>query len=393
MRAGIRDDHGGSSLPGSTKITMPSVLITQEHMPAFRVGFYEILRRKLAAEGVKLDVIYAPNQRNTFVTAEVDWAIKVPIHWLRGKIGWQPVLRHCLGRDLVVVQQETKYLVNPVLQLWSKLGGPKVAYWGHGKNFQAADPDSRGERIKAWLSRHVDWWFAYNRLSGDAVRAIGFPNDRITEVMNSIDTALLRRTMEETSPQTLIDLKKELHIDSQQVAVYTGGLYKAKRIEFLLQAALAIRERVPDFHLIVIGHGPDEAIIKAAAAKHPWIHPVGPKDDRGKVPYWMISKLLLVPGLVGLVVVDALALGVPLITTDYPFHSPEIDYLVNGGNGLLVPCGEDSRIYADAVSDLLEDEAKRLLLAETARRDGERYSFDAMAANFTEGVMRCLSQR
>jgi len=372
---------------------MPSVLIIQEHMPAFRVGFYEILREKLAAEGVRLDLIYAPNQRNTFVTAEVDWAIRVPILWIGGKIGWQPVLRYCRGRDLVVVQQETKYLVNPVLQLWSKFGGPKVAYWGHGKNFQTSDTTSLEGRVKAWLSRRVDWWFAYNRLSGDAVRDLGFPNKQITEVMNAIDTTLIRKTMAETSPDSLRAHKARLGIESEHVAVYTGGLYKAKRIDFLIDSAVKIREQIADFHLIVIGHGPDAGLVEAAAASHPWIHAVGPKNDREKVPYWMISKLLLIPGLVGLVIVDALALGVPLVTTDYPFHSPEIDYLRSGQNGLLVHCGEDAKAYAHAVCALLKDEPTRLGLAETAKSDGGRYSFEAMATNFAEGVMRCLTLR
>lgn len=372
---------------------MPSILIIQEHMPAFRVGFYEILRGKLAAEGVKLDLIYAPNQRNTFVTAEVDWAIRVPIRWIGGKAGWQPVLKYCRNRDLVIVQQETKYLINPLLQLWSIFGGPKVAYWGHGKNFQSPATGSLENLLKAWLSRHVDWWFAYNHLSGNAVRDLGFPDERITEVMNSIDTALIRKTKAETSSEALFALKTQLGIDSDRVAVYTGGLYKAKRIDFLIDAALRIRERIPDFHLIVIGHGPDSGLVEAAAASHPWIHPVGPKDDREKVPYWMISKLLLIPGLVGLVIVDAMALGVPLVTTDYPFHSPEIDYLENGVNGLLVHCGENPDIYAETVADLLDDAPKLLHLAEAARRDGDRYSFDAMATNFADGVLSCLSQR
>lgn len=372
---------------------MPSALIIQEHMPAFRVGFYEILREKLAAEGVRLDLIYAPNQRNTFVTAEVDWAIRVPILWIGGKIGWQPVLRYCRGRDLVVVQQETKYLVNPVLQLWSKFGGPKVAYWGHGKNFQTSDTTSLEGRVKAWLSRRVDWWFAYNRLSGDAVRDLGFSNKQITEVMNAIDTTLIRKTMAETSPDSLRAHKARLGIESEHVAVYTGGLYKAKRIDFLIDSAVKIREQLADFHLIVIGHGPDAGLVEAAAASHPWIHAVGPKNDREKVPYWMISKLLLIPGLVGLVIVDALALGVPLVTTDYPFHSPEIDYLRSGQNGLLVHCGEDAKAYAHAVCALLKDEPTRLGLAETAKSDGGLYSFEAMATNFAEGVMRCLALR
>ncbi len=372
---------------------MPSVLIIQEHMPAFRVGFYEILRKKLAAEGVDLGLIYAPNQRNTFVTAEVEWAVKIPIRWLCGKIGWQAVLGHCREKNLVIVQQETKYLVNPVLQLWRKFGGPKIAYWGHGKNFQAHDPYSSGERIKAFIAKHVDWWFAYNRLSAKAVQTTGFPGERITEVMNAVDTRLLRETHASTTIDDLSALRKSLFIDSENVAVYTGGLYPLKRIDFLLKAAMRIRNLVPDFHLIVIGKGPDEVKVRDASNHLPWIHAVGPKSDAAKVPYWMISKLLLMPGGVGLVALDALALGVPMVTTRNRLHGPEIDYLEHGRNGWMVEDGENVNSYADAVVELLMNESSRLQLAQNAQHDGYLYSFENMATNFAEGVMRCLALR
>jgi glycosyltransferase involved in cell wall biosynthesis len=371
---------------------MPSVLIIQEHMPAFRVRFYDILREKLAAEGVKLDLIYAPNQRNTFVTGEVGWAIRVPIRWFGSKLGWQPALRHCRGKDLVVVQQETKYLVNPLLQLWSGFGGPKIAYWGHGRNFQARNKHSRAERFKAWLSKRVDWWFAYNNLSAQAVIETGFPEERITSVMNAVDTLVLRQTQASTTTADLDALRQQLGITSSNVAVYTGGLYKSKRLAFLLETADRVKERIPDFHLIVIGAGPDAEIIEEAAKTRPWLHAVGSKSDKEKTPYWMISKLVLIPGLVGLVVVDSFAFGVPLVTTDYPFHSPEIDYLNSGKNGLIVRCGEDAEAYAAAVARLLEDEETRSRLAAVAKADGARYSLENMATNFADGVMQCLGR-
>ena len=361
-------------------------------MPAFRVGFYEILRGKLAAEGVRLDLIYAPNQRNTFVTAEVDWAIPVPIRWFGKRIGWQPVLKYCQSADLVVIQQETKYLINPILQLWSKFGGPKIAYWGHGKNFQSTNPNSLEERIKRWLSKRVDWWFAYNRLSASAVRANGFPSERVTEVMNSIDTKVIKNARAETSAETLKELKRDLGIDSSRVAVYTGGLYPLKRIGFLLEAADIIRSIISDFHLIVIGHGPDAGLVERATATRPWIHSTGPKSDIEKVPYWMLSSILLMPGGVGLVALDSLVLGVPMVTTNNRLHGPEIDYLSNGRNALIVDCGDDVGAYAEEVARLLTDQKELERLTQNAELDAASYSFENMGENFANGVLRCLGK-
>jgi glycosyltransferase involved in cell wall biosynthesis len=371
---------------------MPTVLIIQEHMPAFRVPFYERLHELLAERGVALRLIYAPNQRNTFLKRELSWAEPVAMRWF-GPLAWQPVLAKCAGQDLVIVQQEMKYAANPLLQIWGRLGGPKVAYWGHGKNFQKPPETGAAGIIKRFVSRQVDWWFAYNDLSARVVADLGFPAERITSVGNAVDTTGMRKRREALAPEDLAALRGTYGMQSENIAVYTGGLYPNKRIDFLLEAAGKIRATIPDFELIIIGDGPERAKVTEAARQQPWIHDIGPKGDDGKVPFWALAKLLLMPGLVGLVVVDSFALGVPLVTTDFPFHSPEIDYLKDGENGCIVNCGEDAGAYADAVISLLRDPERLAALKEGATRSSEFHTIENMAASFAEGVMRCLSDR
>jgi len=368
---------------------MPSVLIIQEHLPAFRVPFYQKLRENLAASGVDLRLIYATNQRNTFLKGQLAWATAVPIRWL-GPLAWQPVLRQARKADLVVFQQESKYIVNPLLQVLAKIGWPPVAYWGHGRNFQAPVGTGYSTRLKNFLATKVHWWFAYNDLSARVVRELGYPADRITSVGNAIDTTGLIERHASLTKEELDTVRNELGLKSQNIAVYTGGLYPNKRIDFLVEAALLIRQQIPDFELIVIGDGPDRPRISAAAYQHPWIHDVGPKNDQAKVPYWALAKLLLMPGLVGLVVVDSFALGVPLVTTDFPYHSPEIDYLKNDFNGLLVPCGQSAGIYASAVADLLLDPSRLERLRTGALASAADHTIEKMADHFAAGVMLAL---
>ena len=368
---------------------MYSVLIIQEHLPAFRVPFYRELRDKLASFGVDLRLIYAPNQTNTFLKGELDWASAVPIRWL-GPLAWQPVLCDARKADLVIVQQESKYIVNPLLQVLTKIGWPPVAYWGHGRNFQAPVGTGYSSRFKNFLATKVDWWFAYNDLSASVVRGLGYPADRITSVGNAIDTTGLIERHASLTSEELDAVRKELGLKSENIAVYTGGLYQNKRIDFLIEAAQLIRNEVPDFELIVIGDGPDRHLVSQAASIHTWIHDLGSKNDMDKVPYWALAKLLLMPGLVGLVVVDSFALGVPLVTTDFPYHSPEIDYLKHDINGLIVPCGQAVGIYAAAVIDLLLDPSRLNRLRSGALATAADYNIEKMAANFTVGIMLAL---
>jgi glycosyltransferase involved in cell wall biosynthesis len=370
---------------------MPSVLIIQEHLPAFRAPFYQRLRSQLESRGIDLKLVFAPNQRNTFLKGQLDWATAVPIRWL-GPLAWQPVLHHARKADLVIVQQESKYAVNPLLQLLAKCGGTPVAYWGHGRNFQSPGSSALTACFKNFLATKVHWWFAYNDLSARVVRDLGFPEDRITSVGNAIDTAGLIERKNSLTPQELASVRAELGLISENVAVYTGGLYPNKRIKFLLDAAILIRAAIPDFELIVIGDGPDRDRVSAAASIHPWIHDVGPKNDKDKVPYWALAKLLLMPGLVGLVVVDSFALGVPLVTTDFPYHSPEIDYLKNGINGLLIPCGQSTENYASAVTELLAEPARLERLRNGALASASTHTVENMANNFAAGIIQAIKQ-
>jgi glycosyltransferase involved in cell wall biosynthesis len=96
------------------------------------------------------------------------------------------------------------------------------------------------------------------------------------------------------------------------------------------------------------------------------------------------------PGLVGLVVLDSFAFGVPMITTDYPYHSPEIDYLVHNKNGVVVDAWQDCKTYAYQVARLLTDEHRRSLLAQEGQAALKLFSVEQMAKNFSKGVLCCL---
>ena len=97
------------------------------------------------------------------------------------------------------------------------------------------------------------------------------------------------------------------------------------------------------------------------------------------------------PGLVGLGVVDSFAYGVPMITTNYPFHSPEIDYLQHRHNGWIVANWTDPAEYAKVIVRLLKQDAQRQTLVRGCRASLPYFSTEKMAARFARGILRCLA--
>jgi glycosyltransferase involved in cell wall biosynthesis len=369
-----------------------SVTLVYKSLPHYRVPLYEGIRERLAEEGLQFRLVYgqpSADEVRKKDTADLPWGHAITNRTIRlghRTLYWQPCLRLLRGSDLVIVEQASKLLLNYLLLAQQSIGKRRVALWGHGRNFQEKGASRFGEVVKKRMSRHVHWWFAYNEKSADVVRSLGFPPERITVVQNSIDTRLLIEKQVQTNQAELSHLRSMLDLQSTNVGVFVGGLYEDKRLDFLVEAAIEIRRRVPDFELLVVGAGPQEDVIEAARRKNPWIRWVGAKFDADKVPYIMLAKVMVVPAWVGLVVIDSFALGVPLVTVDSEAHPPEVDYLRHGTNGMKLPAESGPQEYAAAVEALLRNDSYRARLGDGCRAAADKYTMEEMIERFAKGI-------
>lgn len=385
--------YGSSDAPEQGR----RAVLVQYSLPRYRIPFYDKVRSRLAEEGIAFDLVYGqPSGADTAKrdTGTIPWAKSINNRVLRvgrKELSWQPCLRYLRGADLVIVEQASRLLLNYVLLAGQRLGGPKVAFEGHGRNLKDHAVSRVGETVKRVVSRRPHWWFAYNDLSARIVRDLGFPTDRITAVQNTIDATALREQRARVTGAQLDDLRRQLHLTGTNVGVFTGGLYAEKRLEFLIAAAHEIRARIPDFELIIIGAGPEETVIAGAARREAWIHWVGPVFDEEKVPYFALARVALMPGLVGLAVVDSFALEVPMVAVDLPFHSPEIDYLVDGHNGIMLARGTTPSEYAESVAELLSDDALMEKLRAGCRASAETYTIEEMVDRFVGGIRQAIA--
>jgi len=381
-----------------TAVRKSIVTIVTKSLPHYRIPFFEALRLELERRGVTLGLIYGlpgDEEAKKQDTAAISWGRPIRnrrIAFGRRSFWWQPCAELVRGSDLVIVEQASRLLLNYVLLARQTMGGSRVAFWGHGRNFQGHAASGPGEAVKRLISRWPHWWFAYTEGSAEVVRRLHFPSDRITAVQNAIDTDALRQRRASVSDEELAALRLRWNIQSRNVAIFVGGLYAEKRIQYLIEAAHALRRRVADFELIVIGAGPDQQLVEQAAREHRWIHYLGPCLGTDKVPFFVISKVMLLPGLVGLGVLDSFALEIPLVTVDLAFHSPEVEYLRHGENGVKLPAGTDPEEYAAAVSSLLGDERAREHLQAGCRVAAQTYTIEAMVSRFAAGVLLAIGR-
>ena len=304
---------------------------------------------------------------------------------------WQPLPASAKQAELCIMIQENRIISNYWLQICRPFRTQLLGFWGHGKNFQSRAPGGLLETWKTWWLRRVDWWFAYTGLTRDYIVEAGFNTKSISNLENAIDGTGFESDLQSWSLEDLRSAADDLKIGvDSQVAIYCGSLYSDKRIDILLASADLLRQKLPDFHLLVVGSGPEASAVIAAAKSRPWLHPLGIQNGRSKAMYFRLASLMLNPGLVGLHVVDAFVAQTPLVTQASARHSPEYDYLVHGENGWVV--NEDGpQEYADAVGAIFSSPELLSKMRQRCARDSKKYTLENMAENFAQGVVDCLT--
>ena len=371
------------------------VVIFQPRLLHYRTALFEQLRAACAEDDIRLDLVCGQavgRERTKKDEAQLPWATMVRNRYVEigGKaILWQPFPDDQRQCDLAIVMQESRIISNYPLQALRRSRGIKVAYWGHGKNFFTKSPGGIRDRWKNWLIGKVDWWFAYTDIVVDILKDAGYPADKITCLNNAIDNSTLKRDLASVSDHELRGARAQMGIpETGSVGIFCGSFYPEKKLDFLIDAADRIRERAPDFRMIVIGAGPSVSIIEEAAATRPWFHFVGPKNGKEKALYFRLADFMLNPGTVGLHIVDAFCAGLLMVTTAGAHHSPEIAYLDNGRNGLMVEPAAEA--YAEAVLSLIGNPHEAGALKKAALQASEIYTLPRMVENFRGGIRRAL---
>jgi glycosyltransferase involved in cell wall biosynthesis len=364
-------------------------------MKQYRLPFFLGLEKELAKSGIELQVVYGepwPEEakRGDNAVLPAPLGFQVPTYRLFHKLFIQPSFFPWLRADIVVLEPANKHALNYVLMLLYSIGLKRIAYWGHGYDRQSS-PGTLGNWFKRKSLHWTSWWFAYTKGAAEYVVGEGFDVKRVTVVMNAVDTHGLRQQLSDVRPADIDQLRSSWGWDDKtRIGVYCGSLYANKKLDFLFKTAQLIHERSPAFRLLILGGGPLVSEVREFARNHDWVRYVGPVFGCDKAIMLKMADLWLNPGLIGLGILDGFCAGLPVITTDVTFHSPEIEYLENGVNGLMV--APDVASYAEAVLNLIGNEEMRQQLHDGALAAAECYNIEKMVINFADGLRNCLNE-
>lgn len=211
--------------------------------------------------------------------------------------------------------------------------------------------------------------------------SLGIPEDIISLIPNGVDCSRF-----EAASRSL-NIKRELRIDdSCRVLLTVGRNHPKKGFALIPQIIKRILKRHRNFRWLVIGkesHKIKELARKQGVAEYVVASELNPEIGSGGslqapsdrlVQYYKSADAFVFPTLIetfGKVVIEAMAAGLPVVTTD---AAGVTDIIQDGVNGIKVKIG-DAEAMADAVIRVLDDEALGRRLGAKAAADSKSYDW------------------
>jgi phosphatidylinositol alpha-mannosyltransferase len=187
------------------------------------------------------------------------------------------------------------------------------------------------------------------------------------------------------------------YTDGKLNILFVGRLEPRKGFRYLLRAFPHIKQEFPQARLIVVG-----AFLKKEKANHlqyvrqhhlTSVRFVGHVSDEELPRYYRSCHVFCAPSIgfesFGIVLLEAMASGKPIVACDIPGYRDLID---DGKEGLLTPPKNESAL-AEAISRILRDPVLQLRMGEQGRIKASHYSWRKVALQVLDYYQGLLDGR
>ncbi len=228
--------------------------------------------------------------------------------------------------------------------------------------------------VKNWLARHyfpqADLVHCVSEgIKTDLMANFGISADKIQVIYNPFD-------LEEISRKAREEVEHPWFRDTIPVLAAVGRLAPAKNFPLLFRALRRVLAKTP-VRLVMVGDGPERQHLEQYARKQeiaPHVAFVGFQMN----PYKYMARakaFVLSSSWEGLanVIIEAMACGVPVISTRCPY-GPE-DIITHGVNGYLVPVNQE-RDMAEAILDVFGNATLHQQLVQGGLNRAQDFSFE-----------------
>ena len=372
-------------------MTNTKLAIVQDYVPKYRFRFFDQLAQLLAQDGIECLVVASqprgiPKARGDSISTAT-WlrqvgsprAVQLGTHGPRfSGFGTDRYWRDCHG--VIMGLRGTSIDLNLELAK-AAASRRRIGVWGHLSHF-VKPPNSLDLKIERWQMRRSDHVFAYTNDGRDVAIARGIPSWKVTAVMNSTDTCDLMNALEQLGEVDLEGFRNRHSLVPGKTFGFIGGLDSTKRIEFLSEVLSHVWTVDREIKFIVAGQGVQESCLSVAVRRGQVVM-LGFGGPAEKALIMRSCQALVNPGRVGLVAVESLAAGIPILAVDWHLHAPEYGYLKPGRDVFVSQ--NDTSSFADLIFSKTDEERV------WPEHSGHQYpTIREMTANFASGVRTML---
>jgi phosphatidylinositol alpha-mannosyltransferase len=164
-----------------------------------------------------------------------------------------------------------------------------------------------------------------------------------------------------------------------RIVLWVGRLDPQKGFIVAVRAFERVARNDPDAWFVVVGDGRDrDAVRLLPAVVRRRVAMLGPVDHAALPAYLAAARVFVAPATgqesFGIVLVEAMAAGVPVVASDIPGYREVVRGEVDG---VLVPSGDPDALAA-GIERVLSDEALRTRLAAAGRQRAAVFSWDVV---------------
>lgn len=184
-------------------------------------------------------------------------------------------------------------------------------------------------------------------------------------------------------------------MDGKINLLFLGRLEKRKGLRFVLSAYSKLKWDWPNLRLIVVGPGsPDAESFRIMSERNLTdVVFAGDVSDEDVARYFKSAHIFCSPATgkesFGIVLLEAMAAGVPVVASDIEGYSGVVDH---GINGILIPPKNPDQL-ADAIIKLLKDPRLRTRLSINGRERAAQFEWDHVARRVMDYYHQFLDDR
>ena len=382
------------------------VVMLQAALPAYRRAVFEQLASR---PGLDYRLWYSTDGAVPNREAKGFQARFVPTRRLPGGFLWCGAqVAACTRReaDVVVLPWNTRQLLMFAAILRARLSGVRVVLWGHGYSKNEAGWRAA---LRRWSGRRADAVATYNAGAAASLVAAGLPKDRVFVALNALDQGPIQAAREAClgDAAQFVAFQRDQRIGAFApgasadrpggVLLFVSRLTRENRVDRLIDAGVALRDRHPGLVVTIVGKGEALDELKAhaqAKGAGDTVRFLGAiYEEENLAPWFCSATAFCYPENIGLSILHAMGYGLPVVTSDKrESQNPEIEALEDGANGLAYRHGDQASLES-ALERLLSEPGLRERMGAQARQAAlDRFTVANMVDGL-EGAIRRAAAR